>query len=85
MLITHPVQPYQGLQALLMIGVTALVRGAARGVLERARRHHSHVPEEWRARPLLRSISPPASGPQTRLPRTHWLARMLVATRPLTP
>lgn len=85
MLLAHPAQPYHGLQALLMIGVLSLMRGAARGAIARARQHHSHLPEELRVVPLVRSIDPPPIGPTTRLLRTRWLARMLVATRPIAP
>jgi len=85
MLVTHPVQPYQGLQALFLFGVVALVRGAARGALKRARRRHGHVPETLRSRPLLRTVRRATSDSSTAVPRSRWLSRMLAATRPVTP
>jgi hypothetical protein len=85
MLIVHPIQPYYGLRALLTIGVMVLVRGAARGALSRARRQYDDQTSKVGTRPLLLSLVPPLDDPRMLLPRTRWLARMLAATRPLTP
>ena len=85
MLVVHPIQPYYGLWALLTIGVMALVRGAARGALSRARRQYNDQPSRVGGRPLLLSLGPALNNPRMSLPRARWLARMLAATRPLTP
>ena len=85
MLVVHPAQPYYGLRALWTIGVMVLVRGAARGALSRARRQYDDETSTVGTRPPLLSIVPTLDGPRMSLPRARWLARMLAATRPLTP